>query len=314
MRSVRTVTIERPINIQAATDTHVYDIDLVQYPVARSRVLPGLKTDKAVEIEQELQVPNYDINLWHFMLEDGTFLSDAYAHFDDLDLTFEQTLIKYQTRVFLESLELDYNKVHVANEKIYILLDPEDARGKVLVPPEVRIRLIQSVHNQRIHPGQNKTVNSIKQDFYWPKMTSEIKRYVRACDVCKKVKSGRAHKYQFLKLPVTVRLKTLHVDIVGPVKRPRGRPVYLVTMIDRFTRFVEAAVVKEHKTATLKIVIYNYWISRYGAPTILIKNKMVLSLDLNHLIVIFYFTALSIAILHHTIHKQTVWLSVYIQR
>ena len=273
MKSHRTIIIERPINIQAQTENSIYDIDLVQYPVPVPRVLPCIKSKEVVEMEKEIIPPNYDINKWHFYMEDGSLPCDAFAHYDDYDLNFEQTLIKYQTKEFIESLNVDYNMLHIANDKIYILLDPEDGRGKVVVPPEMRLRLIQSVHQQRIHPGQNKTVQSIKQDYYWPHMTKDIKRYVQACEICQKAKNQRGYKYQFLKLPITARLKTLHIDIVGPVKRLRGKPVYLITMIDRFTRFVEAAVVREHKARTVKVVLYNSWISRYGPPVTLISDN-----------------------------------------
>ena len=191
-----------------------------------------------------------------------------------LDLTFNQTIIKYQTRAFLEECGLDFNDLYVSEDKVYYNVDPDqDGMGRVLVPPEMRLRLIQTVHSQRVHPGQNKTVATLKEDYYWPKMTADAKRYVKACETCQKVKSSKIPKYHHLKLPVTARLKTLHMDVVGPVKRSKGQPVFLITMIDRFTRFSEAAITRQHKASTIKTILYNYWISRYGPPHLLITDN-----------------------------------------
>ena len=76
----------------------------------------------------------------------------------------------------------------MANDKVYIDFDDNKGKNaKVIISPELRVRIMEQMHNQRVHPGQRKTVNDIKKDYFWPTMSGEIKRYGMACDTCQRV-------------------------------------------------------------------------------------------------------------------------------
>lgn len=47
--------------------------------------------------------------------------------------------------------------------------------------------IMNAIHNQG-HEGYQKTLFSIAQDFYWPRMKKQIKEFVRACNVCQRHK------------------------------------------------------------------------------------------------------------------------------
>ena len=63
------------------------------------------------------------------------------------------------------------------------------------------------------------------------------------------------------------------MDVVGPILAGKTKNVFIITMIDRFTRFVEAAVVTNHKAHTIKVTCFNHWVSRYGPPVVLITDN-----------------------------------------
>ncbi|MBW0581281.1 hypothetical protein O181_120996, partial [Austropuccinia psidii MF-1] len=53
------------------------------------------------------------------------------------------------------------------------------------------------------HPGQEKTLKPVKQDFHWSGMTQFIKDYVSSCQQCSSNKNIHHKKFGFLKpLPI----------------------------------------------------------------------------------------------------------------
>jgi len=60
--------------------------------------------------------------------------------------------------------------------------------GKVYVPKnkELRVEIIRLHHDTLVgeHGGQWKTVELVTRNFWWPRVTVEVKRYVEGCDLC----------------------------------------------------------------------------------------------------------------------------------
>jgi len=60
--------------------------------------------------------------------------------------------------------------------------------GKVYVPKDEKLRaeIIWLYHDTLVrgHGGQWKTVELVTQNFWWPGVTKEMKRYVEGCNAC----------------------------------------------------------------------------------------------------------------------------------
>ncbi|MBW0550162.1 hypothetical protein O181_089877 [Austropuccinia psidii MF-1] len=61
----------------------------------------------------------------------------------------------------------------------------------VLNDSTIQLRILQKRHNPPLdgHPGQEKTLKLVKQDFHWYVMTQFIKDYVSSCQQCSRNKS-----------------------------------------------------------------------------------------------------------------------------
>ncbi|MBW0566228.1 hypothetical protein O181_105943, partial [Austropuccinia psidii MF-1] len=77
----------------------------------------------------------------------------------------------------------------------------------VAVPndPTIQLSILQKRHDSPLdgHPGQEKTLKIVKQDFHWSGMTQFIKDYVSSCQQCSRNKNINHKKFGLLKpLPI----------------------------------------------------------------------------------------------------------------
>ena len=76
--------------------------------------------------------------------------------------------------------------------------------------------------------------------------------------------------YQFV--PATRRFDHIHVDIVGPLP-PSQNYRYLLTVVDRFTRWPEAIPLVDAQTTTCAKALALHWIARFGVPAELTSDR-----------------------------------------
>ncbi|GMF52215.1 unnamed protein product [Phytophthora fragariaefolia] len=70
----------------------------------------------------------------------------------------------------------------------------DDNADRVVVPddPESKLRITYEYHDAPTlgHPGREKTYLLLTRDFYWRHQYNWVRKYVRACEVCQRVKSA----------------------------------------------------------------------------------------------------------------------------
>ena len=97
-------------------------------------------------------------------------------------------------------------------------------------------------------------------------MNKNINLWVSQCIKCQKSKIFKHTKSANVEITIPkCRFEHIHMDLVGPLPVSRGYK-YILTIIDRTTRWPEAYPLKDITSDTIvKIFIQNY-ISRFGIP------------------------------------------------
>ena len=71
----------------------------------------------------------------------------------------------------------------------------------------------------------------------------------------------------------TERWRILHMDLVGPFQMSRNGSEYVLTMIDRFSRWVCLVPLKHITSYDIAQALFTKWICQFGLPEVLITDQ-----------------------------------------
>src|SRR4051812_3358962 len=109
--------------------------------------------------------------------------------------------------------------------------------------------------------------------FYWPTVRAAADHLVKQCNGCQRFKAKRHLPVSALKtIPITWPFAVWGLDMVGPFKMARGGLTHLLVAVDKFTKWIEARLIKKLDGPTAVKFIADI-VSRYGIPhSIIIDN------------------------------------------
>ncbi|CAI5704489.1 unnamed protein product [Peronospora effusa] len=96
------------------------------------------------------------------------------------------------------------------------------------------------------HRGRDKTYLTVSRDFYWPRQYKFVRKYVRACEVCQRVKPSPSLRAPLQPLPVPAECweSVSMYFVFGFPKDAHGNNGILV-FVDRFSKMVHLVAVPE---------------------------------------------------------------------
>jgi hypothetical protein len=142
-----------------------------------------------------------------------------------------------------------------------------------LVPEADRMHVFRSIHGVA-HPGVRATRRMIAARFIWPGMRANVAAWCRDCVVCQRAKVTKQHKAPVEPIPIPQRrFSHVHVDIVGPLPASEDGFLYLLTMVDRTSRWLEAVPLKDISAASCVAAVLSCWLARFGVPETLTSDR-----------------------------------------
>ena len=90
---------------------------------------------------------------------------------------------------------------------------------------------------------------------------------------CQRAKVLQHIVAMLMPLPMPAKLfDSLHIDLVGPLPESQGF-TYLLTIVDRFTRWPEAIPLRDISAATCARAFLYQWVSSHGVPSTLTSDR-----------------------------------------
>lgn len=153
-----------------------------------------------------------------------------------------------------------------------LLCDVSIGAQRPVVPAVWRRRVFDAVHSLS-HPGVKASVKLVAAKFVWPGLKKDVKLWAASCVPCQRAKVQRHTKAPLGPFLIPGRrFEHVHVDLVGPLPPSRGC-TYILTMVDRTTRWPEAVPLSSTTSAEVARAFLQSWVSRFGVPLDLTSDR-----------------------------------------
>ena len=146
----------------------------------------------------------------------------------------------------------------------------------IFVPMSMRTDVIRLCHDDiyACHNGITRTEQRLSNRFFWPGYAKTIVSYVNTCRYCAERKSAKHVKPLLRGMPVCTRaMQMIGIDGVGPYNTTRKGNVYMLTVIDYYTRYAWAFPVPDMRTETIMNVIMKEIVCVHGAPEMILSDR-----------------------------------------
>ena len=157
-------------------------------------------------------------------------------------------------------LSLQLRPVPVPTADVTLLCDVSTGTPRPYVLPTFRHSVFDALHSLS-HPGIRATQRLITSRYVWPSINADVRKWARSCLQCQKAK---VHRHTLTPLGTfatpDVRFNHIHIDLVGPLPPCKGFS-YLLTCVDRFTRWSEAIPLPDITAVTVAHAFITHWIA-----------------------------------------------------
>ena len=142
-------------------------------------------------------------------------------------------------------------------------------RLQLVLPRSLIPDILSALHDAPSagHLGVNKTVERVRERFYWYGLQHDVEDWCRQCEKCARRKSPQA----MARAPLVSScpgypFERIALDIMGPMPTTESSNKYILVVGDYFTKWKEAFAIPNQEAKTVAEKLVKEVISRYGAP------------------------------------------------
>ena len=160
-------------------------------------------------------------------------------------------------------------RLETGNTDKFVIIDGtiKTRSGRIWIPLERRTEKINETHKMLSHAGADKTFLYLANNYDMADMKDSVKDCVSRCEACQRVKVLTTKtKEDTMNLSAKEAFEKIYIDICGPLQETFRKKRYILAIIDQYSRYISLTAITRQDEETLKRVILNVWIKKFGAP------------------------------------------------
>ena len=152
----------------------------------------------------------------------------------------------------------------------YVWEDPHSTPPPIFLVPRSMISEVLALCHDSVtgsHSGIVKTYDRLRRRFMWHGMYHDCRLYVETCITCQLQKKPSRKMRAAMQLHhAGAPLERVHLDMLGPFPPSRNGNVYILVLVDQFSKWVECYPTSDQTAQTVARVVVDEFISRFGCP------------------------------------------------
>ena len=149
--------------------------------------------------------------------------------------------------------------------------DGPDTQFCAKVPHAAKQEILELAHYSAAggHCGVQKTIDEFKQRFYWNHLAKDVHDWCMKCPNCNRNKTTKSNRASMQPIYTGEPFEPVAMDIIGPLPRTERGNCYILTVVDHFTKHVEAYPLQDQEAVFVARVFHKEFVSRYGVPYVI---------------------------------------------
>ena len=155
-------------------------------------------------------------------------------------------------------------------------LDGMHQRWQMIPPTSVREELVRLAHTGMNggHLGVKRTSAQLQLRAYWVGWSNSVANYCARCPECSQYHCGNPPRHGRLQpMVVGEPFEKLAIDLTGPHPTSRSGNVFILTVVDVFSKFAEALPLRNKEAVTVARALVDVVITRYGVPLQILSDN-----------------------------------------
>lgn len=156
----------------------------------------------------------------------------------------------------------------------------EDDHWRLCIPSvqDLKDRILREAHDQMTagHPGSFRTLKKLQENYFWPRMDRDVRRYVSTCELCQRNKArqtkppGQLHPLPIPSHPWT----KISMDFITKLPKTRRNHDALMIIVDRLTKRAIFIPTKGSANAEETAQLFlDYYQRNHGLPESIISDR-----------------------------------------
>ena len=168
------------------------------------------------------------------------------------------------------------HKLKLRNGVLYRYIDnnqkPNRNSMQLCLPKPYKKETLEGCHDNVGHFGIDRTLDLLRDRFYWPHMMEDAKQYVSSCRRCQ-VAKGKQQLAPLQPYHADAPMELVHIDYLTTEHRKTGNDVNILIITDHYSRFPQAIKTKNQTALTTAQAAYDHFFSKYGFPEKIVTDQ-----------------------------------------